>query len=110
MADEKNKDNKPEDNKPEEGSNKPASNKPEGKTKFYKLIYRTPKEQKGEKINQNPRISEDGGIYETGDVIELTASRLKSLGSEYFKELTDAEYKAWEDSGRSLKFLPEKKK
>lgn len=79
----------------------------EVKKEFYKLKFRKPIEQKGQTINQNPRLSIDGAIYEVGDVAQLTPERMKSVGEQYFEKLTDKEHKEWIDSGQRKKFLPE---
>jgi hypothetical protein len=81
---------------------------PKEKTNFYKIIYLTPVERKGQTLNQNPRFIENGGIYETGDVIELTEARKEALGKKYFEPLTLREFDAWEESGRALKFKQKK--
>lgn len=74
------------------------------KTKFYKVVYKEVKEKNGKKLSQNPSISENGGVYTSGMVIELTPERMKQLGADNFTELTDKEFKQWDEAGRKVMF------
>lgn len=79
----------------------------EEKKEFYKVKIFPPKEQKGEKINQTPRLGIDGGVYEGGQVVALSKMRLKSVGEQYFEKLTEKEYNEWIESGQKKRFIPE---
>lgn len=89
----------------ETGATKEA---PKEKTNFYKIVYLPSIEKKGQVLNQNPRFIENGGVFESGDVVELTDARKEALGKKFFEPLTQKEFEAWEDSGRSLKFKAKK--
>lgn len=89
----------------EAGAKKEA---PKEKTNFYKIVHLPSIEKKGQVLNQNPRFIENGGVFEAGDVVELTDARKEALGKKFFEPMTQKEIEAWEDSGRSLKFKAKK--
>lgn len=79
---------------------------PKEDTVLYKILSLKPVERNGMKLNRNPQFSEKGGMFNAGDVIELTPTRMKQLGGEtYFKELSNKEINEWESSGHKAKFL-----
>lgn len=59
-------------------------------TKTYRVKSLPVKEQKGKKLDRNPSISENGGVYGPGMTIELTPSRMKQIGEEFFEEVKDS--------------------
>jgi len=60
------------------------------KTKTYTVKALKNREQKGKKISGAVRFLEDGGVYNSGDTIELTPTRMKAIGADYFEEVKES--------------------